>query len=61
MRLRRPRIRSNAFRDDIERIPLAQLLSPHATVWQLTEPTPDAAKRLTSLNIAPLPPTLSFG
>lgn len=46
------------IRDDLERILLAQLLSPHGTVWQVTEPTPEAAKRLTSLGISPPPPVL---
>lgn len=49
------------IRDDLERIQLAQLLSPHGTLWQVTEPTPAAAKRLKSLNIAPPPPVLSLG
>jgi hypothetical protein len=41
------------IRDDLKRIQLAQLLSPNGTVWQVTEPTPEAAKRLKSLQIKP--------
>ena len=47
-------------RDDLERIQLAQLLSPHGTVWQVTEPTEQATKRLKSLRIPPPPPVLSI-
>jgi len=44
------------IRDDLKRIKLAQLLSPNGTVWQVTEPTPAAAKRLKALKIkAPAP------
>ena len=32
-------------RDDLKRIQLAQLSSPHGTVWQVTEPTAEAANR----------------
>jgi hypothetical protein len=46
------------IRDDLKRIKLAQLLSPNGTVWQVTEPTPDAANRLTSLKIKKPPPIL---
>ena len=48
------------IRDDLKRIQLAQLLSPHGRVWQVTEPTPEAAKRLKSLQIKPPPPILSL-
>jgi hypothetical protein len=48
------------IRDDLKRIQLAQLLSPHGTVWQVTEPTPEAAKRLKSLQIKPPAPILSL-
>ena len=48
------------IRDDLKRIQLAQLLSPHGRVWQLTEPTQEAAKRLKSLQIKPPPPILSL-
>jgi hypothetical protein len=44
------------IRDDLKRIQLAQWSSPNGTVWQVTEPTADAAKRLKSLTIkAPTP------
>jgi hypothetical protein len=46
------------IRDDLKRIQLAQLLSPNGTVWQVTEPTPEAAKRLKSLQIKPPAPVL---
>lgn len=39
------------IRDDLKQIKLAQLLSPHGTVWQVTEPRPSARKRLKSLKI----------
>ena len=44
------------IRDDLKRIKLAQLLSPNGTVWQVTEPALDAAKRLKSLKIKNPPP-----
>jgi len=46
------------IRDDLRRIKLAQLLSPNGTVWQVTEPPPDALKRLKSLQIHKPPPIL---
>jgi hypothetical protein len=46
------------IKDDLRRIKLAQLLSPNGTVWQITEPTPDALKRLKSLKIQKPPPIL---
>ena len=46
------------IQDDLQRIKLAQLLSPNGTVWQVTEPTPDALKRLKSLQIPKPPPIL---
>jgi hypothetical protein len=46
------------IRDDLKRIQLAQLSSPNGTVWQVTEPTPEAAKRLKSLQIKPPAPVL---
>ncbi len=46
------------IRDDLRRIKLAQLLSPNGTVWQVTEPTADALKRLKSLQIQKPPPIL---
>jgi hypothetical protein len=48
------------IRDDLKRIQLAQLFSPHGRVWQVTEPTPEAAKRLKLLNIKPPAPILSL-
>ena len=39
------------IRDDLKQIKLAQLLSPHGTVWQVTDPQPKARKRLKSLQI----------
>lgn len=39
------------IRDDLKQIKLAQLLSPDGTVWQVTEPSRDAANRLKSLEI----------
>jgi len=47
-------------RADLKRIQLAQLLSPDGSVWQVTEPTPKAAKRLKSLQIKPPAPVLSL-
>jgi hypothetical protein len=46
--------------DRLRRIQLAQLLSPHGTVWQVTDPTPEAAKCLKSLHIKPPPPVLQI-
>jgi hypothetical protein len=48
------------IRDDIEHIKLAQLLSPNGTIWQVTEPTPAAAKRLKALGIKNPPPVLAL-
>lgn len=48
------------IRDDLKRIQLAQLLSPHGTVWPVTEPTADASKRLKSLQIKPPAPILNL-
>jgi hypothetical protein len=48
------------IRDDLKQIKLAQLLSPNGTVWQVTEPAPDAAKRLKSLKINNPPPILEL-
>ncbi len=44
--------------DSLRRIQLAQLSSPHGTVWQVTDPTPEAAKCLKSLQIKPPAPVL---
>ncbi len=48
------------IRDDLKRIQLAQLLSPNGKVWQVTEPTPAAAKRLKSLQIKRPAPVLNL-
>jgi len=48
------------IKDDLRRIKLAQLLSPNGTVWQVTEPAPDALKRLKSLRIPKPPPILQL-
>jgi transposase len=39
------------IRADLEQIKLAQLSSPHGEIWQVTEPSSDAAKRLKCLEI----------
>ena len=46
------------IRDDVKRIKLAQLSSPEGELWQVTDPGPDAAKRLKSLQIPHPPPIL---
>lgn len=48
------------IRDRLQRIQLAQLSSPNGAVWQVTDPTDDAAKCLKSLQIKPPPPVLSL-
>ena len=48
------------IRDDVKRIKLAQLSGPNGEVWQVTEPGPDAAKRLKSLQILHPPPILKL-
>jgi hypothetical protein len=48
------------IRDDLKPIKLAQWLSPNGRVWQVTEPTPAAAKRLRSLQIKKPPPILNL-
>ena len=48
------------IRDDLKHIQLAQLLSPNGTVWQVTEPTASAAKRLKLLKIKPPAPILGL-
>ena len=47
------------IRDDLRGIKLAQLLSPHGTVWQVTDPAPTAAKRLKLLGMKHPPPLLN--
>ena len=46
------------IRDDLKQIKLAQLLSPNGTIWQVTEPGPEALNRLKSLKINKPPPIL---
>jgi Transposase DDE domain len=48
------------IRDDLKRIQLAQLLSPHGTVWQVTEPSESAGNRLKLLNIKSPAPILNL-
>lgn len=48
------------IRDDLKRIQLAQLSSPNGQVWQVTEPTADAANRLKSLKMKPPKPILTL-
>jgi hypothetical protein len=48
------------IRDDLKRIQLAQLFSLNGQVWQVTEPTPDAAHRFKALKIKPPKPTLNL-
>jgi transposase len=46
------------IRDDLKQITLVQLLSPNGTVWQVTEPGPEALNRLQSLEDQQTPPLL---
>ena len=46
------------IRDDLKQIKLAQLSSANGTVWQVTEPSAAAAKRLKALKIHKPPPIL---
>ena len=39
------------IRADLDRIKLAQLLSPHGEVWQITEPSPESSNHLKSLEL----------
>jgi len=48
------------IRDDLKQIQLAQLLSPNGTVWQVTDPSPEAAKRLKKLKLKPPKPMLDL-
>mgnify|MGYP001544713945 CR=1 FL=1 len=48
------------IRDDLKQIKLAQLSSPNGTVWQVTDPSPYALKRLKSLKIPKPPPLLKL-
>jgi hypothetical protein len=44
------------IRNDLKQIQLAQLSSPNGRVWQVTEPSTDAVKRLKALKIKPPKP-----
>lgn len=46
------------IRDDLRQIKLAQLSSPNGTVWQVTQPSPAATKRLNCLKIPEPAPLL---
>ena len=48
------------IRDDLKQIQLAQLLSPNGTVWQVTEPRPEASMRLKNMKIKPPKPMLDL-
>jgi hypothetical protein len=48
------------IRTDLDRIKLAQLLSPHGEVWQVTEPSPEATNHLKSLELKNPPAILHF-
>ena len=48
------------IRDRLQRIQLAQLSSPNGAVWQVTDPTQEAAKCLKALQIKPPAPVLSL-
>jgi hypothetical protein len=47
-------------RDDLKTIQLAQLSSPNGTVWQVTEPRPEASNRLKQLKVQPPKPMLAL-
>ena len=49
------------IRNDLKRIKLVQLSGPNGALWQVTEPRPDASKRLKSLDIPPPPTILKLG
>ena len=49
------------IRDDLKQIKLVQLSGPNGDLWQVTEPRPNARKRLKSLRIKPPPPILKLG
>jgi transposase len=48
------------IRDDLKHIQLAQLSSPNGRLWQVTEPSSDAANRLKVLKIKPPKPVLNL-
>lgn len=48
------------IRDDLKQIQFAQLSSRNETVWQVNRPSPQAIKRLKSLQIAMPVPVLKL-
>jgi hypothetical protein len=48
------------IRDDLKRIQLAQLSSPAGTIWQVTDLSDAASKRLKDLKIKPPAPILDL-
>jgi transposase len=48
------------IRDDLRQVKLARLMTPNGEVWQVTEPGPEAAKRLKQLGIPSPPPILKM-
>jgi transposase len=48
------------IRDDLKQIQLALLSSPNGRIWQVTEPSQDAASRLKLLQIKPPKPILDL-
>jgi transposase len=48
------------IRDDLKHVQLAQLSSPNGRVWQVTDPSTDAANRLKKLKIKSPPPILNL-
>ena len=46
------------IRDDLRQIKIAHLSGPEGETWQVTEPSPDAEKRLKSLGLQSPPPVL---
>ncbi len=46
------------IRDDLRQIKLAQFLTPHGELWQVTDPLPPAANRLKQQGIPAPPPVL---
>ena len=48
------------IRADLDQIKLAQLLSPHGEVWQVTEPSPEASNHLKNLELKNPPAILHF-
>jgi transposase len=48
------------IRDDLKQIKLAQFLTPHGELWQVTDPLPAAANRLKQLGLPVPPPVLKI-